>query len=632
MTKLLKKSIVFILLIGVILSSLTLFACNKKESKLEILDLEKLEYLDEIQKNGDLVFEWLRPYNNLRPTLVVFHGEWLDNSENSFSLSLDANEYTKYDVNTNPTNYVVQKNISGYLDNGLNRDLDYYWLTVAQYNVAVFHWESFADDDTEGISSKLYTVPKMRYRKSDGTYETVRVPKVGLASIVASLYIKEMQDKANGKEIRFVGNGIGANLALSVSDLLTTFYTNQLIKSDYLPQRLALCDPYMQNTDMHLDIPWDKNIDTKNGTMSMVNDMLNKVTNVGTVCEMIENKEMSLYKQEVVDEEGVVSEVELYKETYAYDVKRKSAAIESLFEDVKSKVAYLEISQNYSLKFSDNYKKYKRIALDWYLYSIIGSDDKNVGYPSSAETTSSNCNWGTRSTRPMINDRKKNNDGTSSTGSNRGFNYSVSAWTPTVYTRALKGISFTQKKSSSNAGSNIHNVQLYNYTEYIMENFCSENYQKSDQEDYTLICGYIYFDQDGDSYINDGIDKGIANATINFDIQPQKTGSLGTRANFNVVADQNGFYVIRLNDKTVDENGDISEKGYRFNETYTITLTYLITSTKYVYQQNQAAGLYYVTSTGHNFTSSTSTFTLNDYYADAITIKNCLLVSESPEK
>jgi hypothetical protein len=498
--------------------------------------------------------------------------------------------------------------------------------------VAIFHWESFADDDTEGISSKLFTVPKMRYRKADGTYETVKVPKEGLAKIVTSLYLKEMKDKLTGKEIRFVGNGIGANLALSVSDLLTTYCNNQLVESNYLPQRLALCDPYMQNTDMHLNIPWDESIDTQKGTMSMVNDMLTKVTIAGTVCEMVENKEMSVYTEEVIDEDGVTSEVELYKETYAYDVKRKSAAIESLFEEIKSKVAYLEMSQNYSLKFSDNYKKYKRIALDWYLYSIIGSDDKSIGYPTSDDTTSSTCNWGTRSTRPMVNDRKKNNDYSSSTASNRGFNFSVSAWTPTVYTRALKGISFTQKRNSTNASSNVHGVQMYNYTEYIMETFCSENYQKSDQEDYTLICGYIYFDEDGDSYINDGVDKGIASATVNFDIQPQKTTSSGTKANFDVVTDQSGFYVIRLNDKVVDENGDVSEKGYRFNETYTITLTYLITSTKYVYQQNQASGLYYVTSTGHNFSNASCTFELKDYYADAITIKNCLLVNESPDK
>jgi hypothetical protein len=232
----------------------------------------------------------------------------------------------------------------------------------------------------------------------------------------------------------------------------------------------------------------------------------------------------------------------------------------------------------------------------------------------------------------MINDRKKNNDISPSTASNRGFNFSVSAWTPTVYTRALKGISFTQKKTSSSATSNVHGVQIYNYTEYIMENFCSENQQKSDQNDYTLICGYIYFDENGDSYINDGIDKGIANATVNFDIQPKSTSSFGAKANFNVVTDQNGFYVIRLNDKTVDANGDISEKGYRFNEAYNITLTYLITSTRYVYQTNQAAGLYYVTIGGHNFSTSTSSFELNDYYADAITVKNCLLVSESPDK
>ncbi|NLL56654.1 MAG: hypothetical protein GX242_05535 [Clostridiales bacterium] len=633
MKKILKKSLVSILLLGVFIVSLvTLSACNNKEEKMQILDLKNLEYLEEIQKKGDLIFEWLAPYNKLRPTLIVFHGEWLNNSNNSFTMTLDENEYTMYDAENNPTDYVVQKNISGYLDNGLNRDLDYYWLRVAQYNVAIFHWERFADDDTEGISSKLYTVPKMRYRKDDGTYEVVKVPKADLTSIVASLYLKELDGITTGREIRFVGNGIGANLALSVSDLLTTYYHNKLIDNTFLPQRLTLCDPYMQNDDMHLTIPWNKDIDTQKGTMGMINDMLDKVTGVGTVCEMIESKEMKFYTEEVVDEYGVISEVELYKETYAYDVSRKGAAIESLFEEILEKVAYLEMSQSYSLKLSDEYKNYKRLALDWYLYSIIGSDDKSVGYPSSPSGGSqpSTSNWGTRETRPMVNDRKKNNDLSSATASNRGLNFSVSAWTPTVYTRALKGISFSQKKSTSNASSNVHNVQTYNYTEYIMEYFCSENYQKSNQDDYTLICGYIYFDANGDSYINDGLDKGIANATVNFDIKPQSTTSQGTKANFNVVTDESGFYVIRLNDKTVDENGDISEKGYRFNETYTVTLTYLITSPRFVYQPNQASGLFYETVGGQNFSESNVTFELKDYYANAITIKNCLVISENP--
>ncbi|HKL73781.1 MAG TPA: hypothetical protein VJ903_02700 [Clostridia bacterium] len=631
MKQILKKTLFVLLLASLILTSLTLFACKKKGEESSIIDLEKLEYLAEIQKGGDLTFEWLRPYNSIKPTLILFHGEWLDNSANKFNMALDTNEYTMYDATTNPTDYVVQKNINGYLSNGLNHDLSYYWLTVAQYNVAVFHWERFADDDTEGISSKLYAVPKMRYRKADGSYETVKVPKLGLASIVASLYLKEMDGKTSGNEIRFVGNGIGANLALSVSDLLTTYYDDNLIDGNCLPQRLAMCDPYLSTDDMHLQIPWDEGINTSGGTMSMINDMLTKVTNVGTVCEMVENKEMTLYTTEIVDEYGVPSTVELYKETYAYDVTRKSAAIESLFNDIKSKVAYLEMAQSYSLKFSESFKKLKRIALDWYLYSVIGSDDPKIGYPTQEISTSSTCNWGRRETRPMINDRKTNNDISSATASNRGFNFSVSAWTPTVYTRALKGISFKQKKDTTNASSNVHGVVTYNYSDYILETFCSENRQKSDQTDYTLICGYIYFDANSDSYINDGADKGIANAKVNFDISPKNVDSAGAKANFDVTTDQNGFYVIRLNDKTVGTSGDVSEKGYRFNETFNVKLTYLITSTKYVYQTQQASGLYYETSQGHNFSTSTCSFELNDYYADAITIKNCLLIEESPE-
>ncbi len=636
MRKSLKKFVVLLLLAGIVICALSLFGCVKKGDGTDILDLDKVEHLKEIRQNGDLVFEWLKTYNSLKPTLIVFPGEWTDNAQNDFSINLDESEYTMYNATSNPTNYVVLKNNPGYNNNGFKHDLGEYWLTVASYNVAVFHWERFADDDAESISSKLYTVPKMRYRNDDGTYETIRVPKEGLASIVTSLYLKEMEGKANGREIRFVGNGVGANLALSVSDLLTTYYGNKLIEGTYLPRRLALCDPYLSMSDMHLDIPWDKTIDTKNGTMGMINAMLGKVTAVGTVCEMIENKEMSLYKTTVVDEHGVESEVELYREIYAYEVDRKSAAIENLFNGIKSKVAYLELAQSYSLKFSERYKKFKRIALDWYLYSIIGSDDTRIGYPSTdpfaSGSTYSNTNWGPNSTRPIINDRQSNNDTSGGTASSRGLKFGVSAWTPTVYTRALKGISFTQKKFTTNASSNVHGVPTYNYAMYILEYFSSENYQKSNQTNYTLICGYIYFDENDDGLINDGADRGMANATVNFDIAPKPTNYSGTKANFSVTTDETGFFVIRLNDKTIDANGDISEKGYRFNEPYNVTLTYLITSPKFVYQTKQAEGVYYETCGGHNFSSSTCSFELNDYYADAITVKNCLLIAETPGK
>lgn len=604
-------------------------ACGKKkENKLEILNTEKLEYLKEIQANGDLVFEWLGNYNINRPTIILFHGE-TPNYEKRFDMNLDTNEYTVYNETSMPSDYVVEKANSGYNKQGFNADVLYYWQRVALFNVVIFHWESFADDDIEAISSKLYTVPKMRYKKADKTFETNKVPKAALASIVTSLYIKEMEGKATGKEIRFVGNGAGANLALSVCDLLASYYKEQLISGEYLPARLALCDPYLSSDNMYLDISWDKYINTSNGTLGMINHMISKINSIGITVEMIENKAIEKYKTTTIDEYGKTVEVELNKETYAYQINRKNAAIKDIFDEILSKIAYLEIAQSYSLKFSEKYLAYKRIALDWYLTSIIGSDDINVGYPLTESNNNSNCNWGIRNTRPILNNRYPNNDSSSSVGSNRGKNYGVSAWTPTVYTRALRGISFTQKKKTTNASSDVHDNMRYNYSEYILQHFCVENYQKSNQNDYTLICGYVYLDKNKDAYINDGITAGIGSAKINFSIMPSKDADKPI-AEFDATTDDSGFYVIKLNDKTV-ENGDESQSGYKFNVDHEVTLTYIISSPKYVYQSLQASGIFYETVSGHNFSSATCKFTLNHYYADAITVKNCLLIPESEE-
>jgi hypothetical protein len=633
MKKKINKAIIILLVISMVCSTLILFTSCSDDTveSLEILDLDTLDYIDDIQTNGDLIFEWLYKYNSARPTVVIFHGETTDNSADDFSMNLDESEYTEYDVDTNPTDYVVTKNLQGYYNNGYSSDLSYYWHTVAQYNVVVFHWESFADDDLESIASKFYTTPKQRYRNEDGTYETNEVPNADLVSIVTSLYIEEMDGLLNGKEVRFVGNGVGANLALSVSDQITTYYNAGLLDGSYLPTRLALCDPYLSVDDLHLEVNWDTTIETTEGTLGMINSMLTKVTNIGTVVEMIESKEMSSYTVDVVDEDGVESETELYDENYAYDIDRKDATISANFDEILTKVAYLEIAESYSLSFSDEYKAFNRISLDWYLYSIIGSDDTTVGYPTSLSSTSSTCNWGTRDTRPMLNNRYATNDVSSSAASNMGKNYGVSAWTPTTYTRALKGISFTLQERTTNATSNVHGNMTYNYSDYIMEYFQSENYQKSNQDDYTLICGYIYYDENEDSFINDGTNNGIADAIINFDITSTETDE-PIEANFDVYTDSDGFYTIKLMDKVVDENGDESSSGYKFDVDYTVTLTYMIATPTFVYQTDLATGIYYETVDGHNFNSSKSSFTLNYYYADAITIKNCLIIPESTDE
>lgn len=622
-----------------VLLCVALAGCKgKTNDKTELIKSSDIAYLDEIQESGNLTFEWLKPYNASKPTAVIIPGE---SDGNKFSMTLDETEYTfKSELLT--TGYTVESGI-GYKAQGLNLDLSYYWLNVSEWNVAIFHWESFAvESNPDDIVAKFYSLPKMRYYTGEGSYETTRVPHNNLTEITASLYCEEMKKcyddtlkgEVNGKEIRFIGNGVGADLALSVASYLNAVSDGGSLDKNYLPSRIALCDPYMSIEDMHMPddkLPWT-DVSSADGTINVVDGLLTEVTGYGAVVEMIETEEV---KTETVDNNGQTDTKKTY--SYAYDIEKSEKAEES-YKNIKNKVAHLTLSESYSVRFSDAYKSLKRTALDWYLYSIVGSDDADntaggeyaIGYPKNLSDfqtyyTYDGFNWGKNMTRPIMNNRALNNDSNSGIARSRGKNFGVSAWTPTVYTRALKGITFTlQKKAVKNSiGTDIHGNYKYSMSDYVMPYFRSENFQKSDQTDYTLICGYVYKDINKDGFIDDGF-AGLPEARLSVKVTTGDSTATVV-ADFTVTTDENGFYVIRFEDKTKDSEGELSKTGYSFSTEHKVEISLIPESHDYYGIATASSGIYYDTVGGHNFKNFTTTITMNSYYADAITIANCLV-------
>lgn len=606
-----KKVITIFLVAAVLLTALvSLTSCNNKEEIIPPIKLSDINNISQIQAEGagDLVFEWLREFESTKPTVIIIHGETTDNSGNRFSMSLNDKEYTfKKD---SPTAFTVDSTATiGWKAEGLRLDLSWYWLNVAQYNVAIFHWERFADEENpDDILAKMFSLPKMRYKTEDG-YETSAVPQYSLTEVLAAVYLDEMSDKANGKEIRLVGNGVGGTLALSLTHYLATYYSNKQVEGKLVPNRLALCDPYLPTTNMNLDIKWAP-IDTTKGMLSVADVMLDAIGYVGTAIEMIESLE-------VTDETT----------KYAYDFE-KSEVMHAVYTSLKSKLAYFEFRQKYSVRFSNGYQKQKRVALDWYLYSIIGSDSLDIGYPTSYENylTYSNHTWGPNATRPMVNDPHRNGKNNSYSGRN----YAVSAWTPTVWIRAMKGLSYTMKKYSSTTSNNtIHGNAIYSYQLTQLEYFRSETSQISELKDYTLICGYVYKDINKNKYIDDGVTQGIANALLNVTVTTTESGTEELLSSFSVKTGSDGFYVIKFMDKTIDDEGNYSEAGFRFNTNIAVKINFVPSSNQYY---NIASAVtptagepYYNTVSAHNFTRYETTVSLSRYYANAITITNCLV-------
>lgn len=639
--KLTKKQIVItvtaaVLIVALVLSLTLVFTLRDRgsEDKLpSMIKASSIAYLDEIQDKENLYFEWLRPYSSQKPTAIIIHGETTGKGTEKFTMDLDAAEYTFKKSNESTTDYVVAENI-GYKAQGLNLALSNYWLSVSGWNVAVFHWERFADEENpEDLLSKLFSVPKMRYSDGNGGYETTRVPRNSLTEVFVSLYLEEMKEKLSGNEIRFIGNGVGADLALSAAHYMALYVNDGQIEKNYLPLRMALCDPYLSVDNMFLasdKIPWAE-ISTTEGMMSVANEMLSVVAGYGAAVEMIESKEIST-RQVIVDGSTTTQNVA----KYAYDIE-KSEKAEVVFKKLKEKLTYLEFRESYSVKFSDEYMKLKRIALDWYLYSIIGSDDSGnagntyaSGYPRSLSDFQtyynySGFNWAPNETRPLMNNRQLNNDSSSTAPSSRGRNFGLSAWTPTVYTRALRGISFSmQKYLTKTTKTTVHGNSVFTFSDYTMPLFRSENFQLSDQSDYTLVCGYVYADTNGDSFMNDGY-NGIADAFITVNITTGSGDSTKKVSSFFVTTDSTGFYVIRLNDKVVDSEGNASKSGYAFSTSHTITLDFVPNSHNYYQIASAVSGVSYVTMNGHNFNKYNASVTMSSYYANAITISNCLV-------
>jgi len=639
----LKKVFALIIIICVLSSAflLILSGCTKHADYRPPL-LSEIQNLAEIQGNGDLYFDWLEVYRPERPTLIVVPGE-NDDINYRFSMTLDEDIYTMPNkATTTPTSAadptkVVHPNI-GWCAEGFNHDLLYYWTTRSVFNVAVFRWERFAQDSADDCVAKMFSLPKMRYATENG-YETARVPNYNLTEIFAALYINEFANKATGREIRLAGNGAGAVLALSLTHYLSTFYKqgSMYVPQEILPARLALCDPYFSVENLNLTIPWANTIAVNNGMTGVADAMLTTINSVGTAVEMIEGLEINTSTGEP---------------SLAYDIVRSAVATE-IFKSAVSKTAYLELRESYTTKFPDSYRALKRSMLDWYLYTIVGSDDHTgnaggeaqIGYPRSLSdfntySAYSGFNWGDNRTRPMLNDRQTTN-GTGG-GGEAGKNFSVSAWTPTVWIRALRGISFTTRQQNAKLtdpvnpekGTTVHGVSRYQYKPYTLQYFRSESFQMSDQmalamdrkPSFTLICGYVYADYNRNKYIDDGIGMGVANAEISVVITKQPSTGVTEKVDaFSVYTDETGFYVVRLLDVAVDEENNVVQAGYNFSVSHTVKLTCIPTQ-RYLFSIADAAkGTYTRVVSGHNFSGYSMDITLRNYYANAITIANCLL-------
>ncbi len=580
----------------------TMVSCEKK-SEPDFYTAADIPELSSVQGDGTLYFEWMRSYDSDKPLMVVFHGE--ENAENVFTTGLSKKVYTG-DVMVSTAGY----NSRIYLDkSGENYDMEYFLCNVGQFNVVVFHWERFADEvDTESVVAKIFSTYKSRY-KVNGEYKSAF--SIPLADVVAALYMQEMERiNVGSKEIRFVGAGAGALLAEAVAAKVVS-----IGKKEIYPYRISMCDAPLSEEFVTFDTEWLSCV-SSSGTIGLVSEMSRIASEAGIVLDMYESKE--------TDGTSI---------KYAYDYKK--ARGES-FTDLKKYFAYLEIAESYTkLPLFDNYKNKKRIAFDWYIYSIIGSDDPAVGTGSISNVQDLSLNnRGSNDTRPILNERLITN----AEPDKRGRNFGLSAWTPTVYVRGLRGISFYQRTAGLQNGTDIHGREKYVYKqEYVLDKFSSENYQVSDMRDYTVLCGYVYYDRNENDYIDDGIKEGYDGGQMTLGLSySSETEDVVVFSKQIITTDQNGFFTVRLEDAdsltdsiliTKNEKGLCVISGVCCaDRTLTATLSFKYPTGITSYFGTSVDGLYYTTLSGNNFSHNEYRFYVTAHTVHGLLIANCLYV------
>lgn len=601
----LKKYIALILICAAVC---VFFAGCKKNDDKDEKAIVTYDMIKNIPDNSCYI-EWLNhDYNYANPTVIFVHGEMTGAYDSKVSMKLDTTNYISYSSSSTGYNVAADALLDTIGNKAEKRDLSYFWLRNGNnFNVGIFHYEVFADDDLNTLVEKIFSPVSMRYRTEDG-YESTAVPEYSLTEILSAVILKSIPDTAVGREIRLVGNGVGALLALSASDYLYTFYQKGKVPAVKLPSRLAFIDPYLPVDELPSTFLW-RGMDTSKGALGLAEDMLKKTTDNGLVAEMIENTEVT---SQTIDGTSVEVRTTPYQTEYSEEqMYQKNRIIEN--------TAYLSLTQRYSAVYSANYKKLNRAGVDWYLYSVRGSDG-NVGQGNTdkPDYESTYCNWGPFDTRPILNDRQRTNN-----SSYRGKNYGISAWTPTAWTRALKGIRFellryskTKTDSTGNTVYDSHGLAVYEYTKYVVPAFSSEIYEKAINLYTTIVCGYVFDDRDGDRHMNDGVGTGLGGITVNALLTSTATGETVTVKEFSVKTYSDGFFVLKL-DKTNDGR-DIS-----FKDSHTLEITVVPSNSRIHFQTAGAPTYFYADLNLQSFELMKKTVNVQSHYSNAITLVNC---------
>ncbi|MFI3229862.1 MAG: hypothetical protein R3Y23_06885 [Bacillota bacterium] len=547
-----KNKITAIILISILVGIMVFtVGCNDIDTETEVFEAPIIENMPDNLEDYMGELEWIdgtgeaTSFDSTKATVILIGG--VSQYDYKYEFGLDSDIYV-YDSTTSSGG--LSSNASQYLisENGTT-ELSFYWSRMG-YNVGIFHYESFADDTEAAINNKIYNSTDMTYIDKDGNKitEADKLPDFNLTELLVARWLEVVEanpyssavSSSKSMEVRFVGTSVGSNLAVSATEYLNKMYDSGTLDGQYVPTRVTLTNPYFSN-DSFVVNGADSTVTT---ALSVMDSSIEYLATLGTIFEVIESDEEFFFSYEddysgivettVEDDDGETTT------TYSLGTTGDSA----IYNNIKENVAYLNFSESYSDEYTEEYALLDRAVLDWYLYSIVGSDDSNITI-----TT----NLGYFNSRPMLDDR---NGGGSQTVSR----YSISAWTPTVYARAQRGAEYVMSSRTYSSG-------VYTYYDYSLTKLATENYQVSDLEG-IQVAGYVYTmhsKSDAINYSRDSILSGL-----NVKITVELTSSTVV---LETVTDAGGFYSITIPSAYYSESMTIEFVSPSKNYTFATSLS-----------------------------------------------------------
>ena len=180
-------------------------------------------------------------YNPNKPTIIYAHG-WQNGaivrgSKETFNYKQND---SKYGINVNAAD--------AWIDKG--------------WNIGIFYWQEFADEsEVRDAEAKIWSPngPRgMRLRRTDGSYTTASLVNNKSVSMLMRESIQTAMPNYNGNNLRLAGHSLGNQLVIATSQLLKNDVISGNLSSNFLPERVALLDPfYSRDAKAYLNNRWN---------------------------------------------------------------------------------------------------------------------------------------------------------------------------------------------------------------------------------------------------------------------------------------------------------------------------------------------------------------------------------------